>query len=359
MPILTREVEVRPRGAMIQYYKDRGYDSKYNQSIIVKIDDLPKRSGHTVQVLCDMCLENKMSTTYCDYNKSIEATGSYVCKKCAYEKSRLTNISKYGVDNYAKTKECREKMKNTIKSLYGVEHYSKTEEYKEKFHNTCTDKYGESYRKQFADKAFKSFCDRTGYDFPSQSPDVREKIVDSCIKHYGVDNPAKSFIVREKMSDKLYANSSQKASRQQRYLNSVYQGVLNFPVKHYNVDTYLPNDNIIIEYDGGFHFGNVITGRETKEEFNRKEIIRNNTIKKEGYKQMRIASTKDLLPSDKILLQMLFEAKQYFSEYPNHSWIEYDIDKSIVRNAEHKDGLQYDYGELRKIKDSDLIESIA
>ena len=64
---------------------------------------------------------------------------------------------------------------------------------------------------------------------------------------------------------------------------------------------------------------------------------------------MRIISTSDLLPSDTILLQMLTKAKEYFSTYPQHSWYEFNIDTSLVYNAEHKEGVFFDYGELRKI----------
>ena len=52
---------------------------------------------------------------------------------------------------------------------------------------------------------------------------------------------------------------------------------------------------------------------------------------------------------------MLQDARNYFSDYPNHSWIEFNIDTSIVRNAENKNGAPYDFGTLRKIKDEDLI----
>ena len=66
---------------------------------------------------------------------------------------------------------------------------------------------------------------------------------------------------------------------------------------------------------------------------------------------MRIISSKDLLPSDTLLLEMLSKAKEYFSKYPNHSWFEFNIDTSTVRNAEQPDGVFFDYGELRKIKE--------
>ena len=199
-------------------------------------------------------------------------------------------------------------MTEMMQREYGVNHYSKTLEYKEKFVNTCINKYG--------------------YDSPTKVPEIREKMVRT-----------------------LYNNSSQKISKQQRYINNLYHGILNFPVKYYNVDIYLPDDNLVVEYDGGGHMLNVVTGRETIEEFNQKEIIRNNIIKREGYKQMKIVSSTDKLPFDDVLLQLLSYTKEYFSQYPNHSWIEYNIDYSTVRNAEQIDGIFFDYGKLRKIKE--------
>ena len=354
MGIITKEVEIRPTGKMVQYYKDKGYDARYNKPLIVKIEDLQSNSHVVVDVVCDYCNEEILTMTRNSYTQRTRKIDKIACKKCCTQKAKEVFLLKYGVDNYAKTKECREKMKDTIKNLYGVEHYSQTDEYKEKFHNTCTDRYGESYRRQFADKSFETFRNKTGYNFPSQSPDVRTKIIKSCVEHYGVDSPAKSPEVRKKMSQTLYANSSQKASRQQCYISNLYQGILNFPVKHYNVDIYLLEDNLVIEYDGGFHLGNVITGRETIKEFNRKEIIRNNIIKEEGYKLVRISSSDDKLPQDSILLEMLNQARQYFSDYPQHSWIEFNIDTSTIRNAENPNGSPYDFGILRTIKDSNL-----
>ena len=55
MPILTKEVEVRPTGKMIKYYKDLGYNAKYNKPLIVKVKDLPRSSFVRVDVLCDYC----------------------------------------------------------------------------------------------------------------------------------------------------------------------------------------------------------------------------------------------------------------------------------------------------------------
>lgn len=98
----------------------------------------------------------------------------------------------------------------------------------------------------------------------------------------------------------------------------------------------------------------IALGSITEEEFEQKELYRNVAIKKNNIKQMRIISTKDLLPSDVILIQMLQDSRQYFLDFPNHSWITYDIDKSMIFNAEHKSGTSYNFGPLRTIKDVDL-----
>lgn len=405
MPILTKEVEIKLWGKTVKYYNNLGYEGKHGDIISVKVEDLSKGSNVKIKYLCDYCKEEVLTIVYADYVRRTKEINKMACKHCAIQKMGETCYLRYGTSNYTSTEECREKMNNTTKSRYGTMHYSQTKEFKEKRHKTCVERYGESYQKQFMKKAFETFHNKTGYDFPSQSPDVREKIVKSYISHYGVDNPQLSCEVRErtektnmerygcvapsqnkeikekacvtnlqkygveytmqspeiraKANETLCKNGTQKTSKQQLYLQNLYGGEINYPISYYAVDICFQEENLVIEYDGGGHDLRVSLGRLTREEFNQKEIKRFNAIKYKGYRQMRIISTRDLLPSDQILLQMLSDAKQYFSDYPNHSWIEFNIDTSSVRNAEHKDDIFYDYGELRKIKDSDLSECIA
>ena len=355
MPILTKEVEVRPSGKMIRYYKDMGYSVKYHEPLLIKIKDLQCGSCERVEVLCDMCKVNTMLVKYKDYNKVVKNTGSYVCKECSQkkcvqtnlkrygvevpsqskkviDKMRETNLKRYGVKNYSQTEECQNKMIETIKAKYGTKHYSQTQEYKEKFHNTCIKKYGADYRNIFAHKSFDSYYKNTGYIYPFKSTEVKEKV-----------------------SRTLYKNGTTPTSRQQLYIFNLYSQnenvYLNYPISYYNADICFPEEKLDIEVDFGGHNLSVKTGRLTQEEFNQKEIIRNNIIKREGYKQMRIISSRDFLPSDQVLLQMLSDARKYFSDYPEHSWIEFNIDLSIMRNAEHKIGISYDYGKLRLIKE--------
>ena len=328
--ILTKEVELKPTGKSIGYYRSLGYDAKCRMPLLIKIEDLPEHSDAIIEVLCDYCNKNIVSMKYSSYTKGAKNVEKHACESCRYEKIKEVTKKLYGVECIGSLPETKEKRDKTILKRYNIDCYSKTEESRE--------------------KARKTFLDKYGVDNPSKSQAVSEKRKSTNLQKYGVAYTLQSPEVREKISKTLYRNGTQKTSKQQRYLHGLYGGEMNYSIKYYDVDIYLPEDNLTIEYDGGFHLGNVITGRETMEEHNRKQIIRDKTIKREGYKQMRIISTNDLLPSDQTLLQMLQQVRQYFLDYPNHSWIEFNIDTSTVRNAEHKEGVFFDFGKLRKIK---------
>ena len=251
-----------------------------------------------------------------------------------YEKLKQTNLERYGVEHVSQLDEVKDKVKQTNLERYGVEYSSQNEEVKRKIEETNIKKYG-----------VKSLLCLPEFHQHSREVDM---------ERYGVYHHFQNPEILAKQKDTLYKNRTCPASKQQVYICNLYNGEINFPLKMYSVDICLPEEKIVIEYDGGGHDLGIKLGTCTQEEFAQKEIIRNNVIKREGYKQMRIISVKDLLPSDDILLQMLSDAKQYFSDYPNHSWINFDIDKSIVRNAENKDGIPYDFGKLRKIRKSDV-----
>lgn len=380
MPILTKEVEVIPMGRSIPHYREKGYDVKHKQPLTVKVEDLPRGSDTKIEVLCDMCHKNSMMVKYNDYNRVVKNTGNYVCKECSSEKVRKNNLKKYGVSSVMQLESVKEKTKQTnLKKLgveyptqhesvkdkvkqsflehYGVDNYAKTEEYVNKVKQTNLRLYGvDSYTKseECQEKFKKTLVDRYGVDSTFKIPEVREKIKETCLKRYGYENPFQSPEIKEKISQSFYKNGTTPTSKQQLYIFNLCKSInpsteLNYPISYYNADICFPKERIIIEYDGGFHNGMVITGKLTQEEFDQKEIVRNSIIKREGYKQIRIISYDDKLPSDQALLQMLEQAKTYFSQYPHHSWIEFNISTSIIRNAEYKQGIPYNFGVLRKI----------
>ena len=273
------------------------------------------------------------------------------------DKRTQTFIDRFGVSNPLKNKECLEKMKQTNMERYGVEYVSQLEETKEKVRQTSIERYGvsnPSKNKEVKEKVRKTNLERYGVESILSLPSFHEHSRKVDMERYGVSHHLQNPEILAKQKETFYKSGTCPTSNQQNYLHKLYGGELNYSLKMYNLDIYLPSEKIDIEYDGSGHFLGVKRGNLTQEEFNKKEIIRNNTIKRESVKQMRIISSTDKLPSDQVLLEMLDYARNYFSKYPNHSWCEYNIDTSTFRNAEHKDGILYSFGELRRIKDGDL-----
>lgn len=333
MGIITKEVEVRVNAFTIKHYESLGYKiplRKASKSSFqhtgkefvydlgntfkVKVEDLQKRSNVKIDVECDCCGKPIYNVMYEDYCERIEIFGEYVCHNCSFEHYKESCLKKYGVDNPAKLKEVKEQMAQTSLLRYGTM-------------------------------------------YPTQSLEVKKKIIQSCVDRYGYSNPSQAPEIREKISQAFYKNGTTPTSRQQLYIYQLYntneQINLNFPISYYNVDICLPNEKLVVEIDFGGHNLNVKTGKLTQEEFDQKEIMRNNIIKREGYKTMRIVSRKDKLPSDTVLLQMLSDARIYFIT-TQHTWQTYDIDKSLLFNAENINGIPYDFGALRTIKDNDI-----
>ena len=375
MGVITKEVEIRLTPSTYKHYEELGYKIPtkkatekqqkrhkkeymydFETPILVKTEDLTNGCHAIVEVLCDMCQEEIISVSYEVYNRVVKKTGNYVCRDCSYEKTRQTNQKIYGTKFPSQLEEIKEKIKETNLERYGVEYYAKTKECCEKIRQTCIEKYGVEHfaqSQQIKDKKATTNLERYGVEYISQVYKFKEKQRQSLFKHYGVENPMHSEELKQRLVNTMYKNGSQKSSKQQRYLHNIYSGELNYPIKYFDVDICLLDEKITIEYDGSGHNLPVKFNKMTQEEFDQREIMRFNVLKREGYKQMRIISRKDLLPSDEILLQMLSIAREYFST-TNHSWINFDIDNSIMINVKNKDtnGIFFDYGKLRKIKES-------
>ena len=452
MGIISKTVKVFPRGKSVSYYKEKGYDTKYEEELEVKVQDLSTCSTTLILVSCDYCGKLIEPMRYVDYNRQTKnGTKKCCCSDCVSLKREETMLEKYGHRNALQVPEIKEKIqskkqKKTLMKNYGVENPSLSKEIQEKRKQTFIDRYGVEnpllnqeirwkatqtildrygvenvfFNKEIRDKRNMTLVERYGTLYPLQNEEcfekmkktnmekygaefipqleeTKQKVKQTSLKKYGVENPFQSEEVQEKIKktnmekygvecllslpsfhkrsreiemerygvyhhlqnpeilakqkETFYKNGTCPTSKQQNYLHKLYGGELNYCLKMYNLDIYLPNEKINIEFDGSGHSLGVKRGNITQEEFDRKEIIRNNTIKRENIKQMRIISPNDKLPSDDILLQMLQDARQYFSDCPSHSWIEFNISTSSIRSAEYKDGVFYNYGELHTVKE--------
>lgn len=271
------------------------------------------------------------------------------------DKGKQTKLERYGTTNTSQLDEVKDKSKTTSLKKWGYENPAQSPIVQEKMKKTNLKVWGFEYASQspiVQDKIRETNLKIYGVPIASQNPIIQEKMQNTCIEHFGVPNAMQSPEIRAKVAQSSYVHNSQKVSKQQLYLYNLYGGKLNYPCEVFNLDILL--DNIDIEYDGSGHDLSTRFDESEKNKFFIRKIVRDKTVKKHDYKSMRIISRKDKLPSDKVLLDILDQSKQYFQDYPNHSWREWDIDNGIFRDAEHKDGEPYDYGILHKIKQADL-----
>lgn len=425
MGIISETVKIYPRGKVIKYYKEKGYDAKHGQELEVKIEDLSLCSTALVRALCDYCGKEKEIMRYVDYNAQTKnGTQKCCCLDCVplkreeimlekyghrnatqvpeikkriqatnqerygsispagnaevREKQKKTLIQNYGVENPSLSKEVQDKRKQTFIERYGVENPMSNQEIKEKLMQTILDRYGVEnvlLNKEIKDKRNATLIERYGTLYPLQNKECFAKLKQTNMVRYGMEFVPQLEETKQKVKKTnlencgyeyymqspeflekwfaKYGSNFVKTSRQQRYLCNLYNGVLNHPFRCFALDIYLPEDKLDVEFDGSGHRMSVSLGNVTEEEFENKELYRNVALKKEGYKRMRIVSLHDLLPQDDVLLKMLSDARTYFIT-TFHTWVSYDIDQSLLFNAENPNGTPYDFGSLRTIKESDL-----
>jgi len=185
--IITTEVCLTMNNRYVKHYKEKGYNVKGGQTIIVKIEDLTTKSNVLVEVCCEKCGTTK-DMQYSHYNKfTNNQTEQYFCHKCNDIKRKITNNEKYGCDNVFQNNEIKEKRKEKMIDLYGDEHALNITEFKEKVKLTNNERFG--------------------YDFASQNEDIKQKIEDTFMRNYGVKTSLLDPVTIEKIKEtniKLY-----------------------------------------------------------------------------------------------------------------------------------------------------------
>ena len=143
----------------------------------------------------------------------------------------------------------------------------------------------------------------------------------------------------------MHKNGTQSCSLQQKYLNEVLGGELNYPIGSATLDVAFLESKIYLEYDGSGHNLSVRLGHVSEESFQEKEKRRNYKMWKSGWKSIRVISSTDKLPSDDVLLSMKAFA---FNVLLERSWIEFDIDNGTYRIS--VGSFKYEFGETKRMR---------
>ena len=376
--ILPQTVKVRTSSIMCKYYREKGYEfEKCGDIIEVNVLDLPKASNVKVKVVCDIC-GRESEVLYYYVNENISNGTLITCgsNSCKHKKSEDTCIKKYGVKNIAQSQEVQNKMKDTNLKRYGYESAMQNKEIQNKREETNLERYGYKcplQSQEIQNKSKATNLERYGVENAAQSEIIKNKMKDTCKEKYGAENAAKNEIIKNKIKDTCkerygveYAmqneeiknkaldsfqfNHTGPSSRAQRYINYILNGNLNKRICGSLVDIYIEKENIIIEHDGSGHFLNdIINGNAfpTKDSLLR-EKEREDKIINNGYRMIRFIATKDRIPSDEVILNLIEEFKN-----SDFKVIRIDFEKGTIEK-DYNEKSHYDFGELRRIIKEDL-----
>lgn len=212
--IIDQFLEIKISKKNISHYSIYFPNIKLKDVISINIEKhLQKNSNIVLNVKCDICYVER-SIKYQAYTKNINSCSDhpiYTCDKCSHIKLKNTNIKKYGVEYYSKTKEYSEKFKSTMIERWGVEHALQNNDLKEKQKQTNLKKLG--YENPFMDleKIKNSYQDKWGVDHPSKVNWIKDKINQTNIEKFGFKSPLNNLEIREKG----------KKTRQKRYGNDI------------------------------------------------------------------------------------------------------------------------------------------
>lgn len=375
--IVEELVEATWHGRNRKHFESLGYTWEgQNTKFKVSSTELNKGSSVIVNTICEFC--NKIiPKPYCDYyHQTRGCTIENSCEGCQHNKSVKTWIKNYGVSNPNKTREVRKKIektnieryggispmcsediqnksKETNLEKYGVEHYSQTELHAQQLIEANMRNFGVPHTfqsKEIQEKSKKTNLEKYGVENYSQTEEYRinqeerwknfkdseeyfvwvNKIEQTNLKRYGVKSVFSSPEIREKALKTMCENNTVPTSSQQKHIHTLVGGELNYYFSKSALDIAFPEEKIYIEYDGGGHDLQVKLGTLTQEEFNKKEQRRSFFLKDNGWKEIRIISSKDRLPSDKDILYFIDIAKTLITKKKSSS-IHWNIDEEYVK----------------------------
>lgn len=382
--LLSKKVFIKWNPRYKRYYEDLGYIfTKNNDEFEVTIEHLLSKSNVLVEVKCDYQEDGCKDIyykKYSDYKKNnINSTINKDCCKnpmcmkikrkeslleqydvenanqieSAKEKRIKTCFEKYGSSSPLGNKDIWRKINNTNLERFGVDHISKSEKIKSKKASTFMKRFGVDNplkSEKVQEKLRNTNMERYGTPYYTQTDEYRNKTRETNLSKYGAEWSLSSPIVRNKILNSLYSNGTAPASIQQKYINNLIGGELNYPVGRSFLDISYPKEMIYIEYDGGGHWLSVDFKNESVEDFNSRNTRRWFYLYSLGWREIRIISRKDLIPSDEKLLEMLAYARSYLNT--GRHYIKFDIDDGKVITSQFDK--EYDFGKLRKINKKDI-----
>ena len=332
--IVPQTVKVKPSGKMCKYYREKGYEFKKCIDFIeVNVMDLYPGSHEKVKIICDIC-GNESEIEYRSFVKNRKKGILVSCgsDSCVKRKREDTCTKRYGVKCVFQSEEVKEKIKDTNLERHGAENPFGSKEIQDKIKGTWQKNYGE------------------GIINPFQAESVKEKSKQTMLNNHGVEYASQNRELLNKALDSFQFNGTGPCSRAQQYINYILNGTLNKRICGSLVDIYIEKENIIIEHDGSGHFlGDMINGNKTpSKEALLREKEREDKIINNGYRMIRFIATKDRIPSDEVILNLIEGFKN-----SDFKVIRINFEENTI-NRDYEEKWYCNFGKLRNITKEDL-----
>ena len=332
--IVPQTVKVKPSGKMCKYYREKGYEfEKCIDFIEVNVMDLYPGSHEKIKIICDIC-GNESEIEYRSFVKNRKKGILVSCgsDSCVKRKREDTCTKRYGVKCVFQSEEVKEKIKDTNLERHGAENPFGSKEIQDKIKGTWQKNYGE------------------GIINPFQAESVKEKSKQTMLNNHGVEYASQNRELLNKALDSFQFNGTGPCSRAQQYINYILNGTLNKRICGSLVDIYIEKENIIIEHDGSGHFlGDMINGNKTpSKEALLREKEREDKIINNGYRMIRFIATKDRIPSDEVILNLIEGFKN-----SDFKVIRINFEENTI-NRDYEEKWYCNFGKLRNITKEDL-----
>lgn len=375
MLIPNQIIEVTLSNSNIKHFRSLGYIEPVRDKIMVHPEELPPGSHKKIKIICDCC-GNEFERENREYRKRHNEGKDY-CIHCAFsnktkftnikkyghesavqnehiqekikatnlkkyscenpfsndeikEKIKATNLEKYGDSIASRTIKVKEKIKETVREKYGCDSVLQSNEIKEKICKTNLERYGSENvfaSKEIQEKIKTTNLERYGVPISSQSEKVKEKMKETMINRYGVEYAMQSEEIMAKAKETFYKNNSIPTSIQQKQVYDILTNLypnndihLNYPYGRCSLDIalFINNKKIDIEYDGWYWHQNLQHDRK-RDEF----------LKSNGWNILRIKGSHKIpteVQLNEALNRLIYE-NYHYTEIILSDWEKLNLDK--------------------------------
>jgi hypothetical protein len=144
-------------------------------------------------------------------------------------------LKKYGVENPMQLDFIKEKIRQTNLERCGFDNPSKSPEIRNKIIQNNLKKYGVEHPMQLdfiKEKIRQTNLERYGFDNPSKSPEIRNKIIQTFQEKYGKNSPTQTTEIKNIIKDKLIGKFAIKLNEYLKELDleilGEYEGTKNY-----------------------------------------------------------------------------------------------------------------------------------